>query len=70
MRYKGFVAATLLLAEDVNLEERSSKDGMAWLQVLLLCKGNLAQPCQPITWSPHLGLHLLVGLDGAWLDHD
>jgi hypothetical protein len=29
MRYKGFVAATFLLAEDINLEERSSKDGMA-----------------------------------------
>lgn len=44
MRYKGFVAAALLLAEDVNLEERSGKDGMAWLQVLLLRKGKQAQP--------------------------
>lgn len=55
MRYKGFVAATLLLAEDINLEERSNKDGMAWPQVLLLCKGNLAQPCQTslgaLTWA-------------------
>ena len=38
MRYEWFVAATLLLAEDVNLEERS-KGRMPWLEVLLLIKG-------------------------------
>lgn len=36
----------------------------------LECWGQLGSALPTVTWSPHLGLHLLVGLDGTRLDHD
>lgn len=69
MGHKRLVAATLLLAEDINLEKREQQGeaGPGWKH--RHCTGPFGSALS-VTWSPHLCLHLLMRLDGPWLGHD